>query len=186
MKISLRKAAIIQDSIRQALHSINVDTTVDVSEFTADLDATLAEAVRTADANFALKSNLLTALCEIRTQVSDINGTAGVNRALAEMADLDARIKVQTALTQAEPMQDMQEVVARLKKPVPSHVTYHREAEVRVNLFSKERLASFKSILADLRRRRQAIKDSLLEINIKHDIALSDTTVATLRQADLL
>lgn len=186
MKISLRKAAVIQDAIRQALHSLDVDTSVVVSEYTPDLDSALAEAVRTADANFALKSNLLTALHEIRSEVSAINGPAGVNRALTEMADLDARIKMQIALTQAEPMQDMQEVVARLKRPVPVNVTYYREADVRLNLFSKERIASFKSILADLKRRRQAIKDSLLEINIKHDIALSDTTVATLRQADLL
>ncbi|MCA9774825.1 MAG: hypothetical protein KC466_20560 [Myxococcales bacterium] len=57
---------------------------------------------------------------------------------------------------------------------------------VQVGLFGADRIEAFRSELRRISRRRQTLKDELMELNAATRISLDLTTVATLRAEELI
>ena len=76
-KINLRKSAAIQKELQSRIACIDVDTTVDINEFTKPQDA-VAERLQEAIDNIQLRTHLLTTLYGIRAKTAQANSKSGV------------------------------------------------------------------------------------------------------------
>ena len=93
MKITLRKANALQNSINDALKHVDIKTKVSLNEF-QDAEGVLATSAAEAKKNIDRKVSLTNALYDIRGAVGYVNHTAGVDEKLTELARIEKQIQV--------------------------------------------------------------------------------------------
>lgn len=195
MEVTLRKAATFEAALRDAAKSLTLTKQISVSIYT---DSTVAELVTAAQdklkANLADATALYNAAFEVRGQIAEANAARGVSKLLTEKAQLDATEKtiasvagtkhdaydevVDSTIAQAQ----LDALAQRIKSGTQ---TYGRET-IDVTILSEELIASLKSQLATISRRKSAITDELLGLNMFNKIVLSESTVALLKKHSLV
>jgi predicted transcriptional regulator with HTH domain len=189
MNISLRKASVLQNSINDAIKSINLVTEVSLNEFqTVELE--LTKAVMKFKEDLARKDALVSAVYEIRKATSAANNQAGVDMRLADIAHLDKQIQSYTALMAKAVREDPTHIEGKLAKirnrKEDSRSIYGFENTVSTSIFMEEDIKGFKILVSLVKKSKQKLQDELLELNVRTEIALSDRTVQTLTQEGLL
>lgn len=187
MKITLRKANALQNSINDAIKQIDIKTEVALTEFHKPEDE-IARAAAAARAGIQRRELLNHALYNIRQRVAEANNSAGVNRNLTEVAALEKQIQFYTGLVGKEVRQDADVVAGKLRKIAESKSErlYGYNDTVNTGVFTGEDIAGFKKIVSDLKKAKQQIQDVILETNVRTEIDLSDETVATLQAEGLI
>jgi len=187
MKISLRKADAIQRSINEVINALALPTEVSINEFERPTDK--IQIVKSKfSADLAKREALLDVLYDIRVAVGMQNEGNGVNVRLAAVARLEKEITLIKRLAGTAPAVSQDVLIGKLGKikgrePDP----YNRfDDEVRTSIFDESDILGFKEKLAELKLRKQAIQDELLELNVRLQIELSDNAVAVLEQASVL
>lgn len=189
MKVTLRHAAVLQDEIRNKLKTTELVTRVQVSEFTASLEDVISEGVLKSSKVLSERTALQEALYSIRASVAAANNTAGVNGKLAELALVESKMRDMEVLTKAPARGNLDEMRARLEKlrnQDTNAYAYGHQSPIMVGVHSQERLDLFATELANLKRAVRGIKDTLMELNFSHHIELSESTVATLKAANII
>jgi hypothetical protein len=188
MNITLRKASALQNAINETLKGLEVTTTVTVDEF-QDAGAVIAAKRNEVSQTVVRKAGLLDVLYAVRKGVAAANATAGITDLLAEVAQLDKRIQLQNALASAGVQLEAAVLdgrLNRLREQTGEARLYRHTSGVETGVFTQEEIAAAKAELADLKKRKQALQDRLLELNVGTTVALSEKSVIVLQQEGLL
>jgi 3-deoxy-D-manno-octulosonate 8-phosphate phosphatase KdsC-like HAD superfamily phosphatase len=188
-KLSLRKAAAVQNEIRNAIKELTLVGTVSVTEFDRAHSDTIDKRHGEAWDIINRRDSLTAVLYRIRSAVSTANQLSGISDMLATVAMIETRIKDLEIASKFTARTDIEEVTARLDKIrniKEDRYSYGGERTVEVGLFSEGEIAGFKNTIAELKRQRQNIRDKVLEANIRSEITLSDEDSAILTTAGIL
>ena len=187
MNITLRKANAVQVSINDMIKGLSFDTSVRINEFEDHNEQ--INAVRTVfDTHCATRAKLAGALFEIRKAVSVANAEAGINDMLADVAMLEKEIQFNnTFATQNARLSDavIEGKIAKIKAADSDRYAYGNN-DVTTTVFTKEEVDGFKRTVADLKRQKQKLQDTLLELNVQTEIELDADTARFLERADIL
>lgn len=193
MDISLRKAAALQLSIGEALKELPLDTSLTVSIYDQDPEAKISAKATTWASAMTRRAGLLDALYGVRVRMGAANQSAGVNDRLAELARLERDVQLYTQLARQEPREAPEILSARTERlrtrePAPTARFGGSEPQetVEAGIFGQGDIDGFRSELRRLTRRRQTLKDELLELNASTRIGLDPAIVATLEKEELI
>jgi len=188
MNITLRKASALQNAINETLKGLEVTTTATVDEF-QDAGAVIAAKRNEVSQTVVRKAGLLDVLYAVRKGVAAANATAGITDLLAEVAQLDKRIQLQNALASASVQLEAAVLdgrLTRLREQTGEARLYRHTSGVETGVFTQDEIAAAKAELADLKKRKQALQDRLLELNVGTTVALSEKSIIVLQQEGLL
>jgi len=189
MKLTLRKANAVQLGINDAIKGLKFDQTVKINEF-QDVDQTLVDTAAKFMANVDRRQRLTLALKEIRQQVGSANNQAGIDVRLTEIAHLDKNIQFYTGLVGALVRADLAVVKGQLDKirnnKDANSRLYGYNDHVETGLFSEQDLAVFKTSLKDMKKAKQKLQDEVLELNVRTEIELDETTSQLLADEGLV
>ena len=187
MNITLRKANAVQLSINEMIKSLSFDSSVQLNEFepaTAQIDAVR----NTFETHRATRAKLVGALYEIRKAVARANADESINDMLAEVAMLEKEIQFNNTYATKSPRLSDAVIEGKLSKlkEAKEDSFYGRGNTVDTGIFTKEEVNDFKRTVADLKRQKQKLQDTLLELNVQTEIELDEETVRFLERADIL
>jgi len=187
MKITLRKANALQQAITEAVAGLELATDVAINEFERPT-AKIEEAKNKFVTNMTTRSKLMGVQYEIRKEVARANASAGINDLLADVAMLDKDITVYARLAKTRPSLDNDVIVGKLGKIKgrSEDQFYGREDHVQTSIFNESEIEEFKSKLAELKKQKVSLQDSLLELNVQTDIELSDESEKLLARAGII
>ena len=189
MNISLRKASALQNSINDAIKSIDLKGQVTLTEFHMPV-MEIDKATQEFKTNLHRRDALVKALYDIRKQVSVANNRAGVDDKLTEIAYLEKQIQNYTALSGNEVREKEAVVLGKLDKiknrKEDARSIYGYENTVSTSVFTEEDIKGFKVFVNMAKKAKQKLQDEVLELNVRTDISLSAETVQTLTAESLL
>lgn len=190
MKITLRKANALQNSINEALRHIDVKTKVSLNEF-QDPEGMLSVSAAEAKTNLDRKVSLTNALYDIRAAVGKTNHTAGVDEKLTEVARIEKQIQLYSAFVGLETREAPAVVAGKIDKLKARDANsrsglYGYGDTVDSGVFTAEDIAGFKAVVANLKKQKQALQDAVLELNVRNEVVLADATEKTLSTENLL
>jgi hypothetical protein len=188
MKISLRKAKVVQTNILECIESIRYVLSVEINEF-QDVNALMQQAYNNTIAADKRRNDLTAAIYEIRDLVGAANASSGIDTLLTQIAYIDRRVKQVTELSNATevlPPEVLAGRVERLKFEKESIGSYRSGSTSYTGIFTREQLTQFKAEITQLKRQRQRLNDRLLHLNMTTEISLKDETVNLLKGEDIL
>lgn len=187
MKVSLRKANALQAAIVEAVAALDLSTEISINEFEKPT-AKLAEAKERFTANLVARRSLQRVVFELRRKVATANAASGVNDLLADLALNEKDIAFFGKLAKVTPALENDVIVGKLGKIKGrgEDQFYGREDVVRTSIFTEDQVDDFKSTVASLKKRKVALQDSLLELNVSTEIELSPEAVKDLTDAGIL
>lgn len=187
MKITLRKASVLQNEIQEAIKKITLTGRVSLNEF-RDPAVALAEANAELMTKLEKVTKLGSALAKIRAQIGAANVNTGVNERLAELASVDKMITRYTELVdESNVAEDTIVIVGRIAKLVATPATaYYTEQKVDTGVLSAADMNLFNDTLRDLRKYKQRMNDEMLDANIRTEIELSQSVVDILTDEKLI
>jgi len=188
MKISLRKANILQSSINDAINAIKVDTTIHINEFQSSV-VEIAKGYQEYTNSTDKFTNLVNALYEIREKVGIENCTAGVTTLLVDIAKTEKFIQYFTKMSGETVRVEENVLIGKLDKIRARKDTqqiYGMTDTVVTSVLSQDDINLAKSKVAELKKLKQKLQDQLLELNIRTEIELSEQTVQTLQSVNIL
>ena len=190
MKINLRKASVVQQTITDEIKRLGTEaTTVKLSLYEADIEGTLNAQLAKVRENHAHAGRLLNANRFLRAVVAKKNAEVGITDYLAEEAMLtsaEARLK---ALSEAEIRPNIDSLKAEIegrKANTGDRVSiYGREYNVDVNVVPQESVTEAKKELEKIRKRRRKIKDEMVSINVRTEIEVPEQVALVLAELGL-
>jgi hypothetical protein len=190
MNITLRKANAVQNSINEAIRSIEIKTVIDLNEF-QDVTAELQNANNTLFTNDSRRQKLLMALYNIRALVGTANAQSGIDMKLATAAFIDKRVAQLSELSSNKAVMDLSVINGKLekirnRKDDSRASLYGRDETVSTSVIGEDQLKQIKAEIQNLKKQKQKINDEVLELNIKTEIPLSDDVVKTLTDEGLI
>jgi hypothetical protein len=191
MQINLRKANAVQSEIKKALSGVRLETSVTVTEFTDNVEATINKG--SADLNAALqqKRRLIGALFEIRSAVGRANAVAGIGDTLTAIEQIDQEMSVVSAMTGLKARTALTEINARIEKAKANtnermSLYGDRLSAVETTVVDQATVDAAKAEVKQMKRAKQTLQDKLLQLNVNTLIELSEATAATLKDEGIL
>jgi hypothetical protein len=187
MKLTLRKANAVQAAINEMIKSLDLSTSVTLNEFEG-----VEEQIQTVRDRFwthtATRNKLVMALYEIRTKVAQANAEAGINDMLANVAYLEKEIGFYNMLASKGAQTALRVLNGQIKKlsEVKEDGYGYSRRDVVTSIFSEEEVEDFRRRVADSKRQKQSLQDTLLELNVQTEIELEEGTASFLQKADIL
>lgn len=188
MKITLRKANTLQNTIQEHIKTIEVKMTVSLNEF-QDPTKELACAREGVVANDARRDRLTKALYGIRAQVGRANAQAGVADLLAEAAYVDKRLGHLKGLTEGKAVEDTVVLEGKLQKLRDTEAKsrmYGYNDTVDTGVLTADQIEGYKADMRGLKKEKQSINDKVLELNVRTEIELDADTVELLKAEQLV
>ena len=185
MKITLRKANAIQNSISDAIKQIKIETSVSINEF-ENAQTKIASANAKLFENDQRRSDLLMSHYAIRGLVGVANATSGVDAKLTQAAYIEKRISQLTDIAGSEVQTDLSVINGKLEKirnrKEDSRASlYGRDDDVTTYVQTQEQVTEAKNLIKDLKKQKQQLNDEVLELNVRTEISLPDDVVGILK-----
>ncbi len=196
MEVTLRKAAALENALRSAATALPLTKQVKISIFA---DATVADSAKEVQAklvqNAAEGVALIRAAFTIRQSIAETNAQSGISALLTEKAALDATEKLITSalggkVNEYDEAVDLSIAQAQLDaareraKAVVDR--YSREDSITVNILTEEVTDGLRKQLTALKRRKTALADELLALNMGKKVTISAEIEALLKKHDLV
>jgi uncharacterized protein YdcH (DUF465 family) len=188
MKVTLRKANALQNTIQDHIKTVEVNTSFSLNEF-QDPAKELACAREGVVANDARRNRLTKALYVIRAKVGRANTESGVADLLADAAYIDKRLGHLKGLTEGKASEDLSVVEGKLKKLRESEAKsriYGYGDTVDTGVLTAEQVEGYKAEMRSLKKEKQSINDRVLELNVRTEIELDADTVSLLQAEQLV
>lgn len=188
MKITLRKANALQNTIQEHTKTIEVTTSFSLNEF-QDPAKELACAREGVVANDARRNKLTKALYAIRAQVGKQNVYVGISDLLTEAAYIDKRLGQLKGLTEGKIAEDATVVAGKLQKLRDSEAKsriYGYGDTVDTGVLTADQVEGYKAEIRALKKQKQTINDKVLELNVRTEIELDADTIALLQAEQLV
>lgn len=193
MQVNLRKANAIQAEIRKAISAVKLETTVAVTEYTADIPVGLQLAQDNFLNAIKRKEALNTVLFNIRSLVGKANAQVGISDVLAEVQRVDALLTIVGTVANATEAKPLTEIQARIEKMKANTTVDNRSMiygerynTVETSVISETEIAIAKAKMKELKREKQAHQDKLLALNVGTNITLSTGEVELLKDEGIL
>lgn len=188
MKITLRKANALQNTIQDHIKTVDVKTSVSLNEFQIPA-VELSVARNQLVANDVKRAKLTKALYRIRASVGRANTEAGVADLLAEAAYVDKRLGHLKGLTESKVVEAevvLEGKLEKLRTQEKSSRIYGYNDTVDTGVLTAEQIEGYKADMRDLKKEKQSINDKVLELNVRTEIELDAETVALLQVEQLV
>ena len=190
MKINLRKASVVQQTIQDEIKRLGTESyTLKVSLFETDIEARLNEQLAKVRENHAHAGRLMSANRFLRAVVARKNAEVGITDYLAEEAMLGAAETRLKSFSEATVRQALSSLVAEIEsRRTPGtdrSSIYGREYTVDVNVVPGEAVAEAKKELETIRRRRRKIKDEMVSINVRTEFEVPEQVALVLTELGL-
>jgi hypothetical protein len=187
MKLTLRKANAVQNTINEMIKSLDLPTKADLNEFEDVREQIDAVRDRFWTHN-ETRNQLISAVYEIRRAVAQANAESGINDMLADVAMLEKNINYNNMLVSKGSQTSLRVLNGRLKKAAEedSGRRMYSFDTVETSIFTEEEVEDFRHTAAVLKRQKQKLQDSLLELNVQTEIELDEKTAEFLTKADIL
>jgi hypothetical protein len=186
MKISLRKANAVQNSINEQIKSLGLSHTVQFNEFQSvqgQIDTVRDKFFKDVET----WTRLMSSLYEIRQSVGTANATSKINEILSTAAKLEKDGNFVAMLASKGTQTDLAVLNGKLKKNANVvEDSYRPCAPISTTIFTQEEVDGYKSTAANLKKQKQKLQDQLLELNITTQIELSDATAQFLTGLDII
>ena len=190
MKINLRKASVVQQTIIDEIKRLgNEKTTVSVSLFADNVANLLNVQLEKVIANNQRVGRLLDANRYLRATVAKKNAEVGITDYLAEdacLASAESRVR---QITELEVRPDLtaleKEIQARSANTGNERSIYGRDYNIEVNVALPETVAEAKAELARIQRRRRKIKDEMVTINVRTEFEVAEQVALVLTDLGL-
>jgi hypothetical protein len=191
MKINLRKANNVQNTVQGYAHSFEIKNTISITQF-ENADQILAESLELALQKDALRDQLTQAVYNIRDLIGRANAASGVDSALTRAAYLDKRIaQLEQFIGSGERVK--QEVIngklekLRTRKDEDSRRSmYGYDDNVTTSVFDTGTVENFKNLIKDLKKEKQSLNDKILELNVRTEIEIPQDVVEILTKERLI
>ena len=188
MKITLRRAAALQQVIKDTLRSIALNSQIKINEF-QDVAGELAKGRNALLDQRDRRRALYRALFDIRCQVGLANKPV-IDNCLTEIAILEREIEDLQTLCSQKPQQELRVLegfLNKIRKDQSERATaYHYDPTVETGVLTDRDLEQLRRELQDLRRSKQRLQDTVLSLNVTTEITLETSTVAVLEQENLV
>jgi len=188
MKLTLRKANALQNTIQDHIKTIEVATTINLNEFQT-ASAEVFQARTALVVNDVKRAKLTKALYTIRAQVGRANVEAGVSDLLTEAAYIDKRIGHLKGLTESKAVESdvvLDGKLEKLRNTESKSRIYGYGDTVDTGVLTAEQIDGFKADMRDLKKDKQKIIDRVLELNVRTEIELDADVVALLHDEQLV
>ena len=188
MKITLRKANALQNTIQDHIKTLEIKTSVSLNEF-QNVDGELALAQGAVVTNDLKRARLTKALYGIRAQVGRANVESGVSDLLADAAYVDKRLGHLKGLTESKAVEPMSVLVGKVEKlrgTESKNRMYGYNDTVDTGVLSLDQIEAYKADVRSLKKEKQSINDKVLELNVRTEIELDAATVDLLRAEQLV
>lgn len=191
MNITLRKASTLQASIIQTLSTIDFEAcwTTELTEF-EDIEDNIKAAIATFELNVERRSQLMTAMHDIRANVGRANFNAKIDMLLAELNIVEKDIQFYQQYSSWTIQPSLKVLNGRMDKirnaPEPGPNQYHRTDTIKTSVITQDMYDSFKSRLSESRKHKQELQDKLMELNVRNCIILRESTVETLTKENII
>ena len=192
MEINLRKANAVQAEIRKAISAVKAETTLNLTEFTKDVQTELIKASQAYGDAVDRKIALTSALYNIRNSVATANATAGINTLLGDIEKGDKVMEIYTNMSVQPVMKTVDEVNARIEKlkasPADARTAIYgdRYSNVETSVVYQEAILDAKIKVKDLKRERQTMQDKLLSLNVNTLITIKPEDEALLKEEGII
>ena len=190
MKINLRKASVVQQTIIDEIKRLgNEKTTISVSLFADNVANLLNAQLEKVIANNQRVGRLLDANRYLRATVAKKNAEVGITDYLAEdafLASAESRVRqiaeleVRPDLTALE-----KEIQARSANTGNERSIYGRDYNIEVHVALPETVAEAKAELARIQKRRRKIKDEMVTINVRTEFEVAEQVALVLTDLGL-
>ena len=188
MKITLRKANALQNTIQDHIKTLEIKTSISLNEF-QNIEGEVSLARGSVVANDLKRARLTKALYGIRAQVGRANVESGVSDLLADAAYVDKRLGHLKGLTEskvAEPFSVLDGKVEKLRNTEAKNRMYGYNDTVDTGVLSLDQIEAYKADVRSLKKEKQSINDKVLELNVRTEIELDAATVDLLRAEQLV
>lgn len=188
MKLTLRKANALQNTIQEHTKTIEVNTSITLNEFQAP-EKELACAREGVLKNDHRRNRLTQVLYKIRAKVGRANTESGVADLLADSAFIDKRLGQLKGLVDSSPAEELAVVEGKLKKLAETESKsriYGYGDTVSTGVLTPEQIEAYKGEMRILKKEKQSINDKVLELNVRTEIELDADTVSLLKTEELI
>jgi len=190
MKINLRKASVVQQTIIDEIKRLgNEKTTVSVSLFADNVANLLNAQLEKVIANNQRVGRLLDANRYLRATVAKKNAEVGITDYLAEdafLASAESRVRQITELEVRPDLSALEkEIQARSANTGNERSIYGRDYNIEVHVALPETVAEAKAELARIQKRRRKIKDEMVTINVRTEFEVAEQVALVLTDLGL-
>jgi cell division protein FtsB len=190
MKINLRKASVVQQTIVDEIKRLGTESnSLKVSLFETNIQAQLDQQLVKVRENHAHVGRLMNANRFLRAIVAKKNAEVGITDYLAEeamLASAESRVKT---FSEAGVRQNLDALTAEIdsrKAPGSERSSiYGREYTIDVNVVPVEAITDAKKELETIRRRRRKIKDEMVSINVRTEFEVPEQVALVLTELGL-
>lgn len=186
MKITLRKASVLQNSILECIKSIVIKTEIDLNEF-QDIQNELSKARIEVVENFNRRVKLYYVLYNIRVKIGHANLTSGISDILTQSAYIDKQLYDLNEILINQEVTDVKIIQGQLDKIKNRTQNMYGERDiVRTSVLTQEDIKSYKTTMYNLKKQKQEMNDKILELNVKTEIELEENDINILKAENLL
>lgn len=190
MKINLRKASVVQQTIIDELKRLGTESTsLKVSLFETNVQALLDEQMVKVRENHSHAGRLMNANRFLRAIVARKNAEVGISDYLAEeamLASVESRLKIYSEVGVRQNLEALgAEIESRKTSGGERASIYGREYTIDVNVVPAETVAEAKKELETIRRRRRKIKDEMVSINVRTEFEVPEQVALVLTELGL-
>lgn len=191
MKINLRKASVVQQTIQDEVKRIGTEkTALSVSLFETEVEGKLDEQLAKVVETNRRAGRLLEANRFLRATVARKNAEVGIADYLAEeayLASAEARLKALSEVTARQSLTSLQaEIESRKANSNNERMSiYGRDYSVEVNVVPAEVIEKAKAELEGIRKRRRKIKDEMVSINVRTEFEVPEQVALVLTELGL-
>lgn len=187
MYISLRRANALQSVIMETIANLPLTDVIQVGEFD-----NIAEVISVAgdqfSANFSARKSLWYIYYTLREAAAISNASVGISALLNEQVMLDRIITDLSEVNATSVVGNLSTLKAQQEKLQKRTDTssYRSFETITTGVLSSDLLASAKAEIASLKKRKQAINDKLLELNVQTQIELDAEAEEILKSHNIL
>jgi len=188
MKVSLRKANALQNAIQEHVKTIEVKTEVSLNEF-QDAAVELTAKREAFAVNDQRRTVLTKALYSIRAKVGRANTESGVADLLSDAAYVDKRLAQLKGIIDSTASESLDVLTGKLKKLSEGDSTrrlYGYNDTISTGVLTHADIEAYKSQMRELKKLKQSINDKVLELNVRTEIELDESTVSLLQAEQLV
>lgn len=188
MKVTLRKANALQQSILDTIKSNHLNNMVSFNEF-ENVAEKFDKANKDYFTAFETNNDLNVSLYTIRKLIGKANANQ-INDLLSDVALLEKTIQLHQQVANSAPATAINIVEGKLDKiknnTDSTSRIYGRADEVSTTVCTENNISTAKLNVSTFKKEKQKLQDKILELNIKTEIELPDTVVETLTKAGIL
>lgn len=191
MKLNLRKSSALQMAINEQISATDTPVSVTIDRYSDPTGVTLKAASKFAE-GLAKKRDLFGVLYSVRQKTAAVSEQAGVSKLLAEIAHIEKTASLLTPLATngsfAKTAGQLNEAFLNLKEEaaIPVQYAHQRRESFETSIITEDQAKAWKVEIADLKRKRQSLSDSLLEANVKNEVEVSAQEEEILKKYGIL